>query len=119
MLFLAACGKGKLSQDNAEKVIRTFIPAHKATSYEEVETCFNVQSIATVEPLSQFSETEASTVVTFKCARPLAFKFLFQKDVDGRWFLMNLGVVKATCGDACGWEHGLVQSNANLKVLAQ
>ena len=131
VLFFGACDSNKkLSQDNAEKAIKAVASTHTGTHFGMSdpdcgygrqmgrEKCFNVQSIATINPLSQFSETEATSLVTFKCKDTFALKFMFQKDIDNRWFLTKLGFVEGS-DDSCGQVREMIQNNQNLKVLAQ
>lgn len=81
----------KLSQDNAEKTIKGFASTNSVgpmASFEVGDCSFNVQSIIRIQPLSQFSDTEATSIVILKCTNgAIAFKFVFQKDIDNRFFL--------------------------------
>ena len=124
VLFFGACDSNrKLSQDNAEKAIKGYASTHQTgapVDYLGANNCFfNVQSIASIERLSQFSDTEATSVVTLKCGGvgTLRFKFVFQKDVDNRWFLMKIQSVEgdSPSGGIANW----IARNQNLKVLAQ
>ncbi len=120
LLFAGACGSNKkLSQDNAEKAIKAFASTHSVSPIRGTDCSFNVQSIARIEPLSQFSDTEATSVVLLKCADgSLAFKFVFQKDIDNQWFLTKIEEV-----EGYGYNNGMVSSmitpHQNLKVPAQ
>jgi hypothetical protein len=110
----------KLSQDNAEKAIKAFASTHRLGPIIGAgATCsFNVQSIASIEPVSQFSDTEATSIVTIPCGNSLAFKVVFQKDIDNRWFLTKLEQVQGR-----GWynqyEADWIRQAHNLKVPAQ
>jgi len=123
VLFFGACDSNKrLSQESAEKAIKSVAATHTVTPKFGMwgrELCFNAQSISSIEPLSQFTDTEATALVRFTCAQNFALKFVFHKDIDKRWFLTNLGFVEGTCGDSCGQVDEMIQDNQNLKVLAQ
>ena len=125
VLFIGACESNKkLSQDKAEKAITAFASSHSVSPIPGAEryygTCsFNVQSIAGIESLSQFSDSEATTIVSLKCERgALAFKFVFQKDIDKRWFLTKFEPV-GNRSYTMGIENSMIAPNQNLKVLVQ
>jgi hypothetical protein len=111
----------KLSQDNAEKAINAFASTHSVSPIPATDCSFNVQSIAKILPLSQFSETEATSIVILKCTdgSGLPFKFVFQKDIDNQWFLTKIGEVDGYRGYNNGMVNSMIVPNQNLKVLAQ
>jgi hypothetical protein len=128
VLFLGACySKKKLSQDNAEKAIRQVIPTLTRNSADiwRLDQCFNLQSIVSIGPVRQFSETEATSMVPFKCklenGRPFGLKFVFKKNMDNKWLLTNLACPESFNGYGC--DHtgvGIwVEHNQNLSVVAQ
>lgn len=119
----------KLSQDNAEKAIKGFASTNPSanpiatmgTGRGTVVGCFfNVQSIAKIEQLSQFSDTEATSVVTSKCGEvgTIRFEFVFKKDIDNRWFLVKIQFVQGEIGSQ-GEADWINRRNQNLKVFAQ
>lgn len=121
ILFLVACdGNKKLNQTNAEAAIKEVASNHVVSSFGmwERERCFNAPSIAKIEQLSQFSETEASSVVTFKCDQPFGLKFVFRKNTDGKWILTGLEPRNDYEGRN-GHITAMVQANQNLNVVAQ
>jgi hypothetical protein len=125
VLLLGACDSNKkLGQAQAEKTIKAFASTHSESGiYGNPTTgdcAFNEKSIATIE-LSQFSETAASAVVALKCATgTLPVKFVFQRDIDNRWFLTKIDEVEGAGAalyytGSANW----IRRNQNLKVLAQ
>ncbi len=120
VLFFGACDSNKkLSQDNAEKAIKAFASTHSVSPIPATDCSFNVQSIASIEPLSQFSDNEATSVVFLKCTRgSLPFKFVFQKDIDNQWFLTKIGMVQGYTYNN-GMADSMVTPNQNLKVPAR
>jgi hypothetical protein len=92
--FVAGCGSNKkLSQESAESTIKTFATEHPAQFSGGGDGCsLAPQSIASIAPVSQFSETEATTAVTLRCTggNVLRLNFVFQKDVDAKWFLTQV-----------------------------
>lgn len=127
VLFFGACGDSnkRLSQESAEKAIKSVAVTHNVPSkfgMRDTELCFNVESIYSIE-LSQFSDNEAIALVRFKCpsnttSTVFSLQFVFQKDIDKRWFLTKLAYPASSCV-ACGQVDAMVQDNQNLKVLAQ
>ena len=122
MLFITCQSNRKLTQENAEAAIRTFLATHNRSG-SPLEDLFNVESITRVAPVSQFTENEASTVVKFKDAEmgrhPFAMKFIFRKNVDQKWFLTKLEPVGPPDGPRPGdegWEVMLVQANQNMNT---
>jgi len=120
----------KLSQDNAEKAIKTFASTNSADSILNVgwsgKCSFNVQSIAKIEQVSQFSDNEATSVMALKCpydslGRPftLNLQFVFKKDVENRWFLTKIdNVVRDRWGSDYAPSEW-VAKNQNLRVPVQ
>lgn len=127
VLFVGACDSNKkLSQDNAEKAIRQALPTLSGGSADiwGLNRCFNPQSIVSIQPVNQFSETEATSIVSFKCdveTRPFGLRFVFKKNVDKKWQLSNLACAEGFEGYGC--DHSgvqiWVQHNQNLSVIAQ
>lgn len=122
VLFFGACGSNKkLSQDNAEKAIRFFASTNSLSPIPGTAwsggCSFNVPSIASIEPLNQFSDTEATSIVRLKCADGnLPLKFVFQKDIDNQWFLTKIGEVERYGGYTNGIVESMIAPNQNLKV---
>lgn len=112
----------KLSQDTAEKTIKGFASTNSVgpmSSFEVGDCSFNVESILRIQPLSQFSDMEATSIVILKCANgAIAFKFVFQKDIDNRWFLTKIGPVEGANYNT-GQYRSMITRHQNLKVLAQ
>lgn len=93
-VFLLSCtSKKKLEQKSAEAAINEFVNANTFSlgSYK----AFNASSIASIEPISQFSETEATTVVRFHyrddwTKEDLTLKFIFNKTIEDAWILNSV-----------------------------
>lgn len=128
VLFVGACNSNKkLTQGSAETAIRQVMPTLKTSSADlwKLDRCFNVQSIVDIGPVQQFSETEATATVPFKCqlenGRPFGLKFVFKKNMDNRWLLTNLACPEKFDGYGC--DHTGVQvwvdHNQNISVIAQ
>ena len=114
MLFFLSCDTNKkLDQDNAVKAIKQFL----SSSRGEV----GVEAIGSIEPVSQFSVTEASSIVHFNYLNPyatgnLVLKFKFQKNMDKKWILTSLEVVE---GAGLQRIHDWVRKNQNINIVAQ
>lgn len=122
VLFFGACDSNKkLRQDNAEKAIKAFFSAHSVSPIPGTAglCSFNAQSITSIEPLRQFSETEATSVVLLQCSKAsLPFEFLFQKDIDNQWFLTKIGAVKGLSSNK-EFVESISAPYQNLKVPAR
>jgi hypothetical protein len=80
-----------------------------------------VEAISSIEPVSQFSDTEASSIVHFKYDNAftdgnLVVKFKFQKNIDKKWILTSLELVDG--GITIGL-HEWEQENQNINIVAQ
>jgi hypothetical protein len=123
-LLLVACNANKkLTQQNAEAAIRQVIEHHTVTDSAK-EKFFNLDSIIRINPVTQFSETEASAVVKFKddWLGPFALRFVFQKNIDNKWVLRSLepaGPPDGASLEQSGHEYKICQANPNLNVVAQ
>lgn len=88
---VSASSNTRLSQGSAENTIRAYAAERPIVFRGGGNGCsLTPQSIAAFGPLSQFSDAQASTVVALGCARPgvrMPITVVFQKDVNGRWFL--------------------------------
>jgi len=130
LLFASCDSKKKLSQDNAEKAIKTFASTNSADSILNVgwsgKCSFNVQSIDKIEPLTQFSDSEATSITALKCSYDslghpftLYLQFMFKKDVENRWFLTKIdNVVRDRWGSGYAPSEWIAK-NQNLKVPTQ
>ena len=114
MLFLFSCDTNqKLAQDSAAKAIRQFISSDASR--------FKVEQISSIEPVSQFTEAEASSIVRFNyhdnfANGNLVLKFKFQKNMDKKWILMSLEPVEGVGTQGVGdW----VRKNQNINIVAQ
>ena len=123
LVFVGCDLNKKLSQENAEKAIRTVV-MHHTVSDSAKEAQFNLDSIVRIGPVSQFSDDQASAVVKFKDSwlGPFALKFVFQRNVDHNWILTKLDFAGPPDGapmETSGHESKIIEVNQNLNVLAQ
>ena len=128
---LASCsGNKKLDQDNSAKAIYNFFAQHPFTeSYRDYDEQgdINTKHITTIEPLSQFSDKEASTVVTFdykvsKYHPYLKLKFIFQRNVDKHWILSTMTLIDGLDSERGGSNRDLaeyIQKAHDLNIVAQ
>ena len=95
----------KLNQVIAEKSIKNFVYVN---SFVLGKSTFSLNSIELIEPISQFSENEASSIVHFNfwdsyAEEKLVLKFSFKKNMDKQWVLTSViskaGVGSQTVGD--------------------
>jgi len=99
--MLSSCDSNKkLEQVNAEKAIKEFVQTNSfggGGSWGQ-EGSFDVNSISSIEPVSQFSETEASSIVHFNYHDAFAngnvtLKFNFKRNMDKHWVLTSVDAV--------------------------
>lgn len=91
----------KLNQEIAERTIRQFVSANSfgggGNNWGESGS-FSENSISSIEEISQFTETEASSIVHFNyhdafADGNLVLKFNFKKDINKYWFLTSIEAV--------------------------
>ncbi len=121
---LTSCeGNQKLNQENAEKAIKEFVSNNSfggGGNWGQSGT-FNVEAITKIEPIAQFSETQASSVVNFNyhdayAGENLTLKFLFSKNMDKKWVLTSIEPVQGVGSDKVdNW----VRKNQNINIIAQ
>ena len=93
LLALVSCGdSAKLSQSEAENAIRFFIAKNSYRHLGRRATFKQETLIYSTEPIRQFNEAEASTVVHFNAKdayakENLALKFIFKRDLNDQWVL--------------------------------
>lgn len=94
----------KLNQEIAERTIRQFVSANSfgggGSNWGESGS-FSENSISSIEEISQFTETEASSIVHFNyhdafADGNLVLKFNFKKDINKYWFLTSVEAVSGT-----------------------
>lgn len=94
-LSVLACNSARqLRQEDVEKTVRGFASTSPFEFRGGGGCSFTPQGIGGIQPLAQFSETEASAVVVLNCAgggRTMPLKAVFRRDVNGKWFLTALG----------------------------
>lgn len=91
----------KLNQEIAERTIRQFVSANNfgggGSNWGESGS-FSENSISSIEQISQFTDTEASSIVHFNfhdafADGNLVLKFNFKKDINKNWFLTSIEAV--------------------------
>lgn len=97
----------KLSQTNAERTIRNFLNAKAFNNGNSGD--FNANSIATIDPISQFTENSANTIVKFNhrdafTSSNVVLKFIFNKTIDDNWFMTSVEVVNGVGSDRMSWK---------------
>ena len=90
----------KINQENAENTIKQFVSTNSFGSGNNlgVSGSFNENSINSIEQISQFTETEASSIVHFNykdafANENLILKFNFKRDINKYWFLTSIEAV--------------------------
>ena len=105
LLFFISCDTNKkLNQENAEKAIKEFVTQNSFEAGTWQKGSFSANSIISIEPISQFSETEASAIVhfDFQDGYPdgkLVLKFNFKKNMDKKWVLITVDAVSGASAD--------------------
>jgi hypothetical protein len=121
ILFISCDKNKKLYQSGAENAIKEFVEANSFEAGTWQQGSFSVNSILSIEPVSQFTETEASTVVHFDFQdsysnEKLVLKFKFQKDINKQWFLIG---VEAVSGVGSQSVSDLIRKWSSVNVLVQ
>lgn len=117
---LLACNSNtKLNQTNAEKAINNFLA--RGSQY------FKVGSIKSIEPLSQFSDNEATTNLTFSYSSTDFFgnatggniqvKCVFKKNIDKKWIFTSINPI-TRFNDWGGYDKW-ISSNQEINILTQ
>lgn len=122
--LLPACDSNKkLDQSNSEKVIREFVQnnAFNGGGNWGQQGSFNESSITSIEPISQFSETDASQIVHFNyrdafAGENLSIKFNFKKNIDKHWMLISVTSVAGVGSDGMA---NRLQKWENLNTMTQ
>jgi hypothetical protein len=126
ILSLFSCDTNKkLKQENAEKAIKEFVQNNSIVGsggWGQVGS-FDVASIISIEPLSQFSENEASTIAcfnyqeTYSGKKNLTLKFNFKRNIDKQWYLINIEGVAGVGSETMSMR--IYRDWKNLNILAQ
>ncbi|HMC99265.1 MAG TPA: hypothetical protein VKH37_03900 [Ferruginibacter sp.] len=123
--LLSSCGNGnqKLEQANAEKAIKGFVESNSFTGSGSwgQQGSFNVNSITSIEPVSQFSDAEASSIVHFNyhdafSNGALTLKFNFKKNMDKHWIMTSVNAVSGIGSENMG---NKIRQWQNTSVMAQ
>jgi hypothetical protein len=123
IIFPSCESNKKLNQENAEKAVKEFVSNNSfggKGSWGQSGT-FNVEAITKIEPVAQFSEAQATTIVNFNYHDAfsdgnLILKFLFNKNMDKKWVLTSIEPVQGVGSEGLGtW----VRKNQNINIIAQ
>ena len=99
-LFIFSCESNKkLDRVNAEKAIKEFVSQNSFDAGTWQNGSFGVNSIISIEPISQFTEDEASITVNFDftdsyASEKLSLKFNFRRNIDKQWVLTSISSLK-------------------------
>jgi hypothetical protein len=114
-IFLFSCDSNKkLKQENAYKAILEF--------YQSYRPGFPLKSITSIEPINQFAENEASTIVHFNVSRfsheneNLVLKFNFKRNIEKNWILTSIEGVAGVDSDEIRKK---LNNWQNINILAQ
>jgi len=122
IVLLFSCDTNKkLNQESAEKAIKEFVVQNSFGAGTWQEGSFSVNSITSIEPISQFSETEASSIVHFNFQDSytngkLVLKFNFKKNMDKKWFMTS---VDAVSGVGSQGMSNRIAKWQNMNILTQ
>lgn len=88
----------KLDQRLAENTIKKFISENSFSEGNWQQGSFNIGSINSFEPIVQFTESEASSKVSFNFQDSfsndkLTLKFNFKRNIDKHWFLVSVEAI--------------------------
>jgi len=111
ILFISCSSNSKLKQENAEKTLQGYAKNSLSQYLDEA----TIQSILSIEPVVQFSETEASTIVRLNIQPPLELKASFKKNIDGYWILTSVEAASFV-GNTPGKYLGMINHNINITV---
>ena len=119
-ITIVSCKSNRLKQDNVEKAIKEFVSNNSVNVTWQVNP-FDANSISSIEPISQFTENEANTIVHFKfkdswTKENLVLKFNFKKDLDNKWFLTSVVEVSGVGSSAM---QSLLEKWENTSLLTQ
>jgi uncharacterized protein (TIGR02145 family) len=122
--LLSSCDSSKkLEQANAENTIKEFVQTNYfggGGSWGQ-QGSFDVNSISSFEPIFQFNEIEASSVVHFNyhdafADGNLSLKFNFKRNIDKKWVLTS---VDAISGVGSQGMSDKINNWQNINILVQ
>jgi hypothetical protein len=120
LMCLFSCDTNKkLKQGNAEKAIKEFVSTNSFS--DGGSSSFEVSAIVTIEPVNQFSEGEASSIVHFNYRdsysnEDLVLKFIFKRNIDKHWILTS---VERVAGVGSQNMSNKLSKWLNINILAQ
>jgi len=100
----------RLQQQSAESAIRTFASKYP-TQFRGGGVLCPLSAIASVDAVSQFSESEATAIVALRCSSGSTKRviYTFQRDVNYKWFLTKI--------DMAPGEHGYMVDDELIEAL--
>lgn len=119
-LLMISCVKSKkLDNENAIKTIKEFVVQNSFEAGTWQNGSFSVNSIKSIEPISQFTEDEASILVNFDfndsySNETLSLKFIFKRDIDKQWVLTSINSIKGVGSQAVS---DLIQKWQDLNII--
>lgn len=123
-ILLFSCDTNKkLKQQDAEKAIKEFVSKNgfNGNGSWGQEGSFDINSIASIEPISQFSEDEASAITHFNfqdsfAGVKLILKFNFKRNVEKQWYLTKIDAVAGVGSEPMSIKVGRDWQNINILV---
>lgn len=131
--ILTACNtNAKLKQEGVEKAIKEFVDFNNTS---DIVHRIRILEVLETDQISQFSENEATCIVTLKAKvvnprwgnpvtendykeEELKIKLIFKKDIDNNWVLTSTEKVSnANWYD--DYLSKLIQQSQNLNIVAQ
>lgn len=119
LIMLSCDTNKKLDKVNAEKAIKEFVTQNTFDASAWQKGSFSVNSIISIEPISQFTEDEASITVNFDftdsyASEKLSLKFNFRRNIDKQWVLTSINSLKGVGSQAIS---NLVEKWQNLNII--
>lgn len=119
LIMLSCDTNKKLDKVNAEKAIKDFVNQNTFDAGAWQKGSFSVNSIISIEPISQFTEDEATITVNFDftdsyASEKLSLKFNFRRNIDKQWVLTSINSLKGVGSQAIS---NLVEKWQNLNII--
>jgi len=121
LFVISSCDTNNvLKQNSVNNAIKEFVSTHDAPGSEDYKGTFDDSSIKAIEPVKQYSKTEAAAIahLTYKNDRmshfPIELKlvFIFRKTLDNKWVLTSFENTKDFGGL-------FTKDNGHLNIRAQ
>lgn len=122
--LLSSCDSNKkLEQADAENAIKEFVQSNSFGSGGTwgQQGSFNVNSIMSIDPIVQFTESEANSLVHFNYRDAFAdsnmiLKFNFKRNIDKQWVLTSVAAVNGVGSTVMSEK---IEKWQNINILVQ